>query len=58
MTDPTRYCKDIEGYEQALALGVDEMLRLLNEGYVTQKAAGELFSNLCDGLYGESAGQK
>ena len=51
-TNPEKYCKDIESYEHAIATAVDELQKLMNDGYICYGPAKGLWHGLLDGLYG------
>ena len=56
MTDPAKFCKDPEKYEKALSEGVDELHRLMAEGYIAWKPAEKLWYGLLKGLYDNGTG--
>ena len=54
MTDPSKYCRDTEQYEEALSFLVNELCRLLNDvgiGKVLQPS----FNAAVRGLYGKES---
>lgn len=56
MTDPTKYCKDLETYEDALVAGVEELRELMDKGFITWQAGKSLWYGLLNGLYGDRDG--
>ena len=55
MTDPSKFCKDIDIYEGALKEAVQEMSDLFKSGHCSWIGHGALWNILLAGMYGRDA---
>ncbi len=51
MTDPTKYCRDIDSYEKALVNAIDVLQQMETDGYIGKVIRQEVWYPLLEGLY-------
>ena len=51
-TDPDKYCRDIDKYEQALVTAIEAIYDLETQGYTGRALRESAFLPLLQGLYG------
>ena len=53
MTDPTKFCRDIDQYEKALVDAIDKLRTLEIDGHSSKVIRQTIWYPLIEGLYGK-----
>ena len=51
MTDPSKYCRDIDQYEKALVNAIDKLQQMEVDGYIGSVIRNTVWYPLIEGLY-------
>ncbi len=49
--DSSKFCKDVDKYEDGLVAGIRGMKRLMDEGYLSWIACQDIWAEMLAGLY-------